>query len=362
MPYKLVGGTRFYQRREIKDVIAYLRFLQNPGDTISLLRIINVPTRGIGTKTLADLTAFAKSNDISLYKALEMIAEKKGSAMGQRAYLALTGFSTLINELIALRKELTLSDLFKEIVERTGYHDAILNEEDGKDRWENIMELRTVAREYDYLEPEEALSAFLEKVSLVSDIDELDEKANATVLTTLHQAKGLEFPVVFIVGIEEGLLPHRRSIDDPGELEEERRLCYVGITRAKKRVYLVHTYHRNLFGTSSGTEPSRFLDDIPKELVTTSLPWGGEREEIHYDESDFTPVTALYSKARTQPVPTPKKTIELSAGDRVQHAMFGEGEVVSCKQVGDDQQVTVNFLDGGVKRLLLSFAPLEKID
>jgi DNA helicase-2/ATP-dependent DNA helicase PcrA len=362
MPYKLVGGTRFYQRREVKDVIAYLKFLHNPDDTISLLRIINVPTRGIGAKTLAELTAFAKENDISLFKALEMVAEKKGPSLGPRATIALTGFYTLTSELVRLLKELALSELFKEIVERTGYHDAILNEEDGKDRWENIMELRTVAREYDYLEPEEALSAFLEKVSLVSDIDELDEKVNATVLTTLHQAKGLEFPVVFIVGTEEGLLPHRRSIDDPDELEEERRLCYVGVTRAKKRVYLVHTYHRNLFGTSSGTEPSRFLDDIPAELVTTSLPWGGKQEENEYDETDFTPVTALYSKTRTQPPPRPKKTIELSAGDRVQHAMFGEGEVVSCKQVGDDLEVTVNFHDGGVKRLLLSFAPLEKIE
>ncbi len=357
LPYKLIGGTRFYQRREIKDVIAYLRTIHNPYDSVSLMRIINVPGRGIGLRTLTELTAWAKSKDLSLYQALEMVAEKKGPPLAARASTALTGFFSLMQELISESKELPLGVLLDDVVVRSGYRDFIQNEEDGKDRWENILELRTVAREYNELDPGEALAAFLESISLVADVDELDEKVSATVLTTLHQAKGLEFPVVFIVGMEEGLLPHRKSLDAPEELEEERRLCYVGVTRAKQRVYLVHTYRRSLFGASTGSEPSRFLKDIPRHLITSNHPWDKES-----GDDDYTPVTELYSRSTTKLPIQPVKIPDLSAGDHVRHTMFGEGVVIGCSSTGDDQQATVDFGEAGVKRLLLSFAPLEKIE
>jgi len=356
VPYKLIGSTRFYQRREIKDVIAYLRLIQNPYDNVSLTRVINVPGRGVGQRTLAELSAWAKAQDIPLYSALKMVAEKKAPPFTPRASYALTSFFTLISELAAKSQELSLTDLLDAILKQSGYKEYILNEEDGEDRWDNILELRTVAREYDELSPGEALTAFLEKVSLVSDTDDLDEKADVATLITLHQAKGLEFPVVFIVGMEEGLLPHRKSFDDPGELEEERRLCYVGVTRAQKRVYLLYAYRRSLFGSSSNSQPSRFLKDIPPHLVTTKGLWEEEEEKV--EEDKFTPVTALYS----QPSPRPSSTLNLKAGDLVHHKMFGDGVVVSCSPNGDDQEVKVDFKETGTKRLLLSLAPLEKIE
>jgi DNA helicase-2/ATP-dependent DNA helicase PcrA len=354
LPYKLVGGTRFYQRREIKDVIAYLRLIHNPADSISLTRIINVPGRGIGQRTLAELSGWAKNQDMSLYSALKMVADKKGPALTPRANYALTSVLTLLNEFITKSGELNLTGLLNEVLEKTGYKGHVLNEENGEERWENIQELFTVARDYDELSPAEALSTFLEKVSLVSDVDELNEKVDATTLITLHQAKGLEFPVVFIVGMEEGLLPHRRSMEDPDEMEEERRLCYVGVTRAQQRVYLLHTYHRNLFGSSSATLPSRFLQDIPKQLIAGKGLW----EEGEGKEDEFTPITTLYSKSTVKPL----SNLKLEVGDRVQHKMFGEGVVINCSPNKDDQEITVAFDVAGVKHLLLSLAPLEKVE
>jgi DNA helicase-2/ATP-dependent DNA helicase PcrA len=353
VPYKLVGGTRFYQRREIKDIIAYLRLIQNPSDSISLARIINVPGRGIGQRTLAELSGWAKNQDMPLYAALKLVADKKGPALTPRANYALKSFFDLIDELITRSQELSLTGLLDAVLEGTGYKGHILNEEDGEERWENVQELYTVARDYNELSPAEALAAFLEKASLYSDTDELNEKVEATTLITLHQAKGLEFPVVFIVGMEEGLLPHRRSLEDPDELEEERRLCYVGVTRAQRQVYLLHTYRRSLFGGSSATQRSRFLQDIPPQLTTRKGLW--EEEE---KEEEFTPVTALFSKLAAKPF----STLRLEIGDYVQHKIFGDGIVINCSPNKDDQEITVAFEGAGVKRLLLSLAPLEKVE
>ncbi|MBM3166998.1 MAG: AAA family ATPase, partial [Chloroflexi bacterium] len=355
VPYRLVGGTRFYQRREVKDVIAYLRLVYNPNDNISLSRIINVPVRGIGQRTLAELSAYAKDQDLPLYQALKMVCDKKGPSLASRASYALASFLGIIDELIARRQELSLTALLDAVLEQTGYREFIQKEEDGEDRWENILELYTVAREYDDLDPDEALAAFLEKVSLVSDIDELQEGIEAATLITLHQAKGLEFPVVFIVGMEEGLLPHRRSMDDRDQLEEERRLCYVGVTRAQKRVYLLYAYHRSLFGNSTGGMRSRFLADIPSHLVAKKGQWDKETN----DEDDFTPVTTIYARQAAKPI---KVLPNLKVGDHVHHAVFGDGVVVNCSPRKDDQEITVNFSDVGTKRLLLSLAPLEKAE
>ena len=357
VPYKLVAGTRFYERREIKDIVAYLRLIQNPYDSVSLLRIINVPQRGIGQRSLSELSRWARSQDISEYRALQMVAAQQENEttehrppFNSRTIKAFTGFVDLIEGFIARRRKLNLVDLFDLVVEKSGYKEYILSGLDGEERWENILELRTVTREYRDLKPAESLAAFLEGVTLVSDVDGLDESIDAATLITLHQAKGLEFSVVFIVGVEDGLLPHIRSFDDPEQMEEERRLCYVGITRAKKRVYLVRAFRRSLMGGSTINRPSRFLQDIPSHLISGGELWQGEDSQV---------ATAMYSwnKAPAAKLPLP----ELSAGDHVHHAQFGDGIVVSVQPVKDDTEVVVVFDGAGIKKLLLSFANLEKV-
>jgi DNA helicase-2/ATP-dependent DNA helicase PcrA len=353
VPYKLVGGTRFYQRQEVKDIIAYLRVIHNPQDNVSLTRIINVPGRGIGQKTINTLQSWAKAHDVSLFEALKQvsqnaIASEAKQSLSPHIIQALAGFNALMAELTTQSHELGLSGLLDEILGHTGYREYILSKEDGEERWENIMELKSVAGEYDELDLKEALTEFLEKISLVSDIDELDEKTDAVTLITLHQAKGLEFPVVFIVGLEEGILPHRKSFDDPEQMEEERRLCYVGITRAKKRLYLLRSYRRSLFGGSTANPPSRFLQDISHHLISPRGLW----------EESPTPVANAYS----QPSPRPSSTLTLKVGDHVHHSKFGSGIVMNCLPTRDDQELIVAFEEAGVKKLLASLAPLEKIE
>jgi len=339
VPYRLIGSTRFYQRQEIRDALAYLRVIRNPNDNLSLLRIINVPGRGIGQVTVAHLQARARSDNISLYHALKHMVDEK--AFSARILPTVTRFSTVIDELIARSRELNPAELLDEILESTEYREHILSKEHGEERWENIMELRNVASDYDGPSPEQALDAFLEKVSLVSDTDELDGTIDAVTLITLHQAKGLEFPVVFIAGMEEGVLPHRRSFDDPDEMEEERRLCYVGITRAKKHVYLLRSYRRSLFGSGLVNPPSRFLEDIPPQLMTTK---------------------GLWEKETTPPLVSREKPTELIVGDQVYHDKFGSGVVVDCFPIRSDHEITVSFQRVGVKKLLFSLAPLRKIE
>jgi DNA helicase-2/ATP-dependent DNA helicase PcrA len=353
VPYKLVGSTRFYQRQEVKDIIAYLRVIHNPQDNVSLTRIINVPGRGIGQKTINTLQSWAKAHDVSLFEASKQvgqnaIAGEAKQSLSPHIVQALAGFNALMAELTTQSHELGLSGLLDEILGHTGYREYILSKEDGEERWENIMELKSVAGEYDGLDLKEALTEFLEKISLVSDIDELDEKTDAVTLITLHQAKGLEFPVVFIVGLEEGILPHRKSFDDPEQMEEERRLCYVGITRAKKRLYLLRSYRRSLFGGSTANPPSRFLQDISHHLISPRGLW----------EESPTPVANAYS----QPSPRPSSTLTLKVGDHVHHSKFGSGIVMNCLPTRDDQELTIAFEEAGVKKLLASLAPLEKIE
>jgi DNA helicase-2/ATP-dependent DNA helicase PcrA len=357
VPYKLVGGTRFYQRQEIKDIIAYLRVIHNPQDNVSLLRIINVPSRGIGQKTTSTLQSWAKAHDVSLFEALEEIsqnavANEAKQALSPHIIQALAGFDALMASLTAHSREVGLSRLLDEILEYTRYREYILAKENGEEKWENIAELRNVASEYDELTPTGALTSFLEKVSLVSDIDELDERADAVTLITLHQAKGLEFLAVFIVGLEEGILPHRRSFDDPEEMEEERRLCYVGITRAKKRLYLLRSYRRNLFGGSTANPPSRFLHDISPHLISPKGLW----------EETLTPIVSRNFSRDFQPSPRPVASLTLKVGDHVHHSKFGPGIVMNCSPTKDDQELTVAFEEAGVKKLLVSLAPLEKIE
>ncbi len=355
LPYRLVGATRFYERREVKDVLAYLRLLHNPFDDVSLLRVVNVPARGIGQRSLDELTRWASGLGVPLYSALQVLAQSEEERtatppeLPARTVPSLIGFLELISRLTGELEGSTLGELFDLVMERSGYRDYLLSSEDrGEERLENVMELRSVAQEYAHQDTREGLEAFLENVALVSDTDDLDERANAVTLITLHQAKGLEFPMVFIVGVEEGILPHHRSIDDPTQMEEERRLLYVGMTRAQERLYLLRAFRRAAMGQRSINPPSRFLADIPSNLTTSANDRKSRRPAREA-------VWELASKTGEAPSgPTPFR-----AGDRVKHHVFGEGVVVSCKPAIGDHEVTVAFKGGGVKRLLQSFARLE---
>ncbi|MBI2830780.1 MAG: UvrD-helicase domain-containing protein [Chloroflexi bacterium] len=352
-PYKLVAGTRFYERREVKDVIAYLRLVQNPQDSVSLMRVINVPGRGIGQQTLSKLSSQARSRGVSQLDAMRLVEPGGNSVFAPRIAQSLLDFVKMLDEFAARSRELKLVELFDLVVERSGYKKYILEGDSGEERWENVMELRTVAQDYNDLPPPEGLAAFLEKVTLVSDVDGLDQSKDSVTLITLHQAKGLEFPVVFIAGMEDGVLPHFRSFDSPAQMEEERRLCYVGITRAKSKVYLVRAFRRGLMGRSTVGQPSRFLEDIPSNLINSSDFW-------HRDDSQ--PAVNPYSWDRKSMVPAPVTELpELKAGDKVRHARFGDGVVVSCQQAKDDFEAVIAFRGSGVKKLSLSFARLEKV-
>ncbi len=353
-PYKLVAGTRFYERREIKDVIAYLRLIQNSHDSVSLRRIINVPGRGIGQQSLSQLSAWAGSNGVPEYEALQLLAGQKSKPdfFSPRITRALTTFLDLIEKFRVRSQEANLIDLIDLVVDGSGYKEYILGGVGGEERWDNILELRTVAQQYKTLKSPDGLAAFLEGVTLVSDVDGLDETVDTVTLITLHQAKGLEFPVVFIVGMEDGILPHFRSFDDPAQMEEERRLCYVGITRAEQKVYLVRAFRRSLMGSSTVNKPSRFLEDIPRDLISGAGLWSGE------ESSQIAAARYSWNRPPAPGVTTP----ELKAGDHVRHAQFGEGVVVNCQTVTDDNEVVVAFDGAGLKKLLLSLAKLEKVE
>ncbi len=358
-PYKLVAGTKFYERREVKDIVAYLRLIQNPDDDISLLRIINVPQRGIGETTQARLTACAASNGQSLFRCLQSLAAPASTGENRVNFTpgitrTLQSFTTMIAGFIDQSKRVNLVELFDAVFTGTNYKAYVHAEPQGEERWETVLELRTVAEQFREVVPPEGLSSFLERVALISDVDSLDETVPAVTLITLHQAKGLEFPIVFIVGMEEGLLPHFRSLDDPDQMEEERRLAYVGITRAQKKVYLVRAFRRNLMGRSNASAPSRFLNDIPSYLVNNRSWWQNT------ESSGVKIVDAIYSWNKPTTDLAPGNTgIDLKAGDRVRHEQFGSGVVVNCRAVNGDHELTIAF-NGSIKKLLLSFARLQK--
>ena len=368
--YRIVGGTRFYERKEVRDLIAYVRLVYNPYDTISFERIVNVPSRGIGEKTLDELARWSQEIGVPPYSALQLLAEgrePRPHRLQPRAAGALLSFLELLNGLIEEARTRTPAELMQSVADKIEYHRYLLDEfreerEDGitggELRWENVQQLITLAAQYDGMEPEAALPQLLEDVALVSDVDEYEEQADAVTLITLHAAKGLEFPVVFMVGLEEGVLPHIRSFDDPNQLEEERRLAYVGITRAKEKLYLVRAFRRFFMGSSQHHPPSRFLRDLPEHLSDArglaGENGGGERgPSLGRLRRD-----GYATRAARPAVPS---DAAFAAGDHVHHARFGGGVVVSCVITPNDQEVTVAFKAGaGVKKLLLSYAPLEK--
>ncbi|MGQ0608963.1 MAG: UvrD-helicase domain-containing protein [Chloroflexota bacterium] len=419
IPYQLIGGTRFYERREVKDALAYVRLARNPADRVALGRIINVPARGIGAKTVEELGAWAESRGTSMWEAIQAAPENPNLASRSRAQLEV--FAHLMRGLMAVVATDPPSAIFDAALERSGLQAAIQDgTEDGEERWANVTELRNHAAEFDEIAAPEGLARFLEEVALVSDQDELDEAPDRVTLITLHAAKGLEFPVVFMVGMEEGLLPHRRALEDERELEEERRLAYVGMTRAKDRLYLLHAHHRSTYGVGAQSDPSRFLSELPDDLLAaerSAAPFGrgGEGRRGTDDDSSWlpggyrSPTRRLREPLRpislpdmaTPPAPRPvgrhldaarervaaasysgADAVDLGsgtfsapgagdalgaeedpawhAGDRVRHRRFGDGIVVSSRIVKGDEEVTVAFVGEGVKRLIAAYAGLER--
>ena len=353
LPYKLVGAQRFYGRREVKDVIAYLRLLRNPNDEVSLTRVINTPPRGIGNKTLLALRTYAQRIHRSMGEVLlelgSGVQPKTIENFPVRAIAALASFGERLNrwrEMIGKLSPVNLMDL---ILEDIGYQ-AYLDDgtEAGRERWENVLELRRLAAEF----YEQGLDAFLERVALVSDQDTLEANANVPTLLTLHAAKGLEFRLVFIVGLVDGMLPHSRSFDDPDAMQEERRLFYVGITRARDRLYLVYPQHRSAYGFSEPVEPSRFLDDIPITLLDE-----GETSPSAHRLSRVMPGANRWqeSPSRSAPVIEPR----YRPGMRIFHPIWAEGMVLNSRIQDDDEIVDIFFEKVGLKRVAASLARLE---
>ena len=422
IPYQLVGGTRFYERREVKDVLAYVRLARNSADRVALERIVNVPARGIGEKTIDELRSAAGARGVTLWAAVEAATENPNLAPRARASLA--AFAELMRGLMSLAQAHPPSEVFDAVGERSGLRESIVDgSEQGEERWQNVVELRNHAAEFDEIAAPEGLSRFLEEVALVSDQDTLEDRPDRVTLITLHAAKGLEFPVVFIVGLEEGLLPHKRALEDDRELEEERRLAYVGMTRAKDRLYLLHAHHRSTYGVGAASEPSRFLAELPEELLGPSADMGapfrrGGGQRLGTDDASWLP--GGYRSPRRQlneplrPISLPHMTapaapavgrrldaarekvaaaryeggaaVDLGSGtfdaraagttsgvaagsvgelawrpgDHVRHRRFGEGIIVSSKLVKGDEEVTVAFVGQGVKHLIAAYAGLER--
>jgi DNA helicase II / ATP-dependent DNA helicase PcrA len=351
LPYKVVGGVRFYERREVRDALAYLRVLANPEDSVSLRRILNRPKRGIGDKAEAMVEAYAQRERTTFWQALQRA--KDIPALAPRSVLALETFVDLLADLRAIDQD-SPSLVLEAVLHRTGYQRELEESDDPQDesRVENLRELVSVAREYEEGNAEATLAGFLEQVSLVADADQIPEgedHGGVVTLMTLHTAKGLEFPVVFLTGMEEGVFPHIRSLDEPGELAEERRLAYVGITRARERLYVTRAVTRNTFGAPVRNPASRFLEDLPGDLVH----WRRTEADHARWAAPARPMTRR-SGAR-QAVP------ELASGDRVTHDAFGVGTVVATVGYGPQAEVTVDFGSAGVKTLLLAYAPVTKL-
>jgi DNA helicase-2/ATP-dependent DNA helicase PcrA len=418
IPYKVIGSRKFYERKEIKDILAYMRVLANPHDDISLQRIINVPNRKIGPKTISDLQSWAGKQNISLFAALECI--ERHPTLGKAGQTALRSFRTLIKDLTSAVDELHLPNLLEHIAERTGYGPELraMTQEEGLDRWGNVLELRRVAEDYAEIEIRTALELFLENVALVGGADTAqtsengsllqDQNSDSVTLITLHAAKGLEFPVVFIVGMDEGSLPHFRSMNNPEEIEEERRLAYVGFTRAMRYLYLVRARRRSIFGETQYTEASRFLEDIPEDLLATRSPTSSTKTSLRRatarqdddfnqdpygvqesgrvfghgtppqrlpkapnrlpstsrsDSSSFTvPPSATRGKQNTSSWEAKKKEPQFKAGDRVRHNIFGVGVILKSEMQGNTEFVEAQFQgEYGKKRLSMDFANLEKL-
>ena len=390
IPYKIIGGLKFYERKEIKDAIAYLRLIFNPSDNLSLKRIINEPKRGVGKTSLDNVAKIAEDNNVSMYEVIKNAADYGLN----RVFVNTREFIEQIEYLINKKEELKISELIKEALNKTGYTKALENENtvEAESRIQNLEELLTVAIEFEEENAENSLGEFLEGITLSSDVDGLEESDDMVTLMTLHSAKGLEFPVVFLVGMEEGIFPGYKSIGEPKELEEERRLCYVGITRAKQYLFLTCAKQRTIFGSTTYNSPSRFLNEIPEEYLkgykeaferettnnsySKSYDWEyGKTTKVTTRKLQTNEIQSAYKNTTGYNFKTPESflanlnkkeenNVDLSkykAGERVYHKKFGEGTINYVEQEGDDLKVDINFDKAGHKRLMAKFANLEII-
>jgi len=346
LPYRIIGGIKFYQRKEVKDILAYLKLIQNFNDQISLERIINEPKRGIGEATIGKWIKFSKDRNLNLVETGTNLKEEKNIAENKLDYIS--KFCDFIKRMSEIKGSLKLREFIEKVYIESGYEKYLLDgSEEGEMRHENVMELLTVAQKYEEYPTPEGLELFLEEVALISDTDNIDKNSEAVHLMTLHSAKGLEFTNVFIVGLEEGILPHSRSLLSPQEMEEERRLMYVGITRAKEKIYLLFTSERNIYGSVQSNSPSRFLDDIPEHLIQVARP------KPKSDGKLFSLRNKTTSSTTNHKLPT----TNYKDGERVEHPIFGKGLIISAK--GD--VLTIAFSKAGLKKLSASIAPLKKM-
>lgn len=362
IPYKIFGGLRFYDRKEIKDIIAYLRIIQNPADDIALKRIINVPKRGIGNTTVETAEGVANQRKCSIFSIIscsEQIPEL------QRASSKLQKFVTLTAMFRVLAESSKVSELIEQVINQSGIMSELQEENtvEAQSRIENIKEFISVALEFEKQSEEKTLEAFLANISLVSDIDNFEEGADNIVMMTLHSAKGLEFPAVFMVGMEEGVFPGYRSMSSESELEEERRLCYVGMTRAKEKLYMTNTFSRTLFGNTTFNKASRFLKEIPEELIEEP----GKKKSTAgtaTKKADNLSNLGLFKGSKPfsiNDLKTPKASLDFKTGDMVEHKKFGVGTITSVEKEKDDLKLEIQFKNAGMKRLMAAYANLVKL-
>ena len=357
LPYTMVGGTKFYDRKEIKDVLAYLRVLYNPFDDLSLLRIINVPKRSIGATTVAKLQDYARANGTSLFMTLtqlHLVDTIKGKTKEK-----LEEFGILIFTLVAEMEDKTVLDILESILDRTGYLAQLEESTDPQDqaRAENIGELLSVAKDFQDTNPTGTVEDFLEQVALVNDVDSFEQEESKVTLMTLHAAKGLEFPIVFLGGLEEGLFPHSRTLMNPEEIEEERRLAYVGITRAEKELYISNATTRTVFGRTSSYLPSRFIDEIPEELVDGLRAKRKVPDDIKRHVPQHMSVT---SRPVTKPIVRNEVIADWNIGDTAIHSKWGNGKVINVAGEGAGMKLTIEFPTQGVRVVMAKFAPVKK--
>ena len=357
LPYTMVGGTKFYDRKEIKDVLAYLRVLYNPFDDLSLLRIINVPKRSIGATTVAKLQDYARANGTSLFMTLtqlHLVDTIKGKTKEK-----LEEFGILIFTLVAEMEDKTVLDILESILDRTGYLAQLEESTDPQDqaRAENIGELLSVAKDFQDTNPTGTVEDFLEQVALVNDVDSFEQEESKVTLMTLHAAKGLEFPIVFLGGLEEGLFPHSRTLMNPEEIEEERRLAYVGITLAEKELFISNATTRTVFGRTSSYLPSRFIDEIPEELVDGLRAKRKVPDDIKRHVPQHMSVT---SRPVTKPIVRNEVIADWKIGDTAIHSKWGNGKVINVAGEGAGMKLTIEFPTQGVRVVMAKFAPVKK--
>lgn len=366
VPHKLIGGQRFYERKEIKDLLAYLRLTLNPQDDVSFRRVINVPTRGMGNTAIATVSKWAEEHGVSLAEAL--VSQDIQAALQKKTASAARAFLFSLEEARQVAEQGPVTPVLKKLLVTTGYMDMLRDEhsQEAESRLENLQELVSVTAEYDATAEAPSLAEFMESVALVADVDNLSEGGDAVTLMTLHSAKGLEFPIVYLVGMEEGVFPHSRSLTDDAELAEERRLCYVGMTRAREELHLTHAHRRALYGQPNFAKRSRFIDEVSPELLVYGMEGGpGLRptpppgmRQVYQERSG----TYSVSEPRgATPLRGPSWTPPFQVGDKVRHGKFGMGVVVACSPLKGDAEVTVAFPGViGVKKLVQSIAKLEK--